>query len=124
MTINVTLGEKTLNVTRLTVEFEVKGSQWDKWENQQYKRKVYVYGILRRWKLRCVEENVAWNDSAAKYAEDNAQAGAILNFKFSDDSPTPRYNIDTNVYVLGCTVELETSGSTNIRYFTIQLQEA
>jgi hypothetical protein len=118
---NVTLGVKTLTVRRISLDWEVKGSLYDAYEEGAYKRKLYALGLLRKWTLDCIEKDVAWNDSAAKYAEEKAAAGEKLIFTVSGSS---RYAVDTNVYVLACIVNFEAVGAQNIRTFTITLQEA
>lgn len=38
----------------------------DVWESATWKRDLWVHGKTKGWRLRCVEQNVDWNNSAAK----------------------------------------------------------
>ncbi|MEM0095898.1 MAG: hypothetical protein QW660_04615 [Candidatus Bathyarchaeia archaeon] len=117
----ITLGNKTLNCTRIAETFELVGSQWDGWENGQYKRKIFTVGLIRKWTLECIEKDVAWADSAVPYLQQKAVAAEALTFSISDGN---RYQVSTNVYVLNIQLTLKPTGTKNIRYFTIQLREA
>jgi len=80
-----------------------------------------VYGLVRAYRLDCVEQNVAWASSLVNYFEQKASAGTALAFT-SDLSV--RSFISTNVYVIGVNFTAENVGTQNIRNFTLQLQEA
>lgn len=84
--------------------FDLAAAQWDAWENGAYKRKHRVYGLIRKWSLDCIEENVAWNDSSAKYLREQAATGSVLNYSVDEGN---RYTVPaTNVYVLNVSLRL------------------
>ena len=78
----VTLGSKTLNLLGLREISEVKAVKTDRWENGGYKRRYSPIGLLRKWRLECIEKNVAWNESAIKYLEEQAAQATKLDFIF------------------------------------------
>ena len=116
----VTLDGKTLDVRALGEDLEVVNSQWDVWENQTYKRKVKVLGIVRHWTLECVENNVAWSSSQVKSFEDTAAVGTTVTFVVTDEVRV----VNTSVYVLGVQIQVADLAGKNIRHFTLTLQEA
>lgn len=119
----VTLGTKALKCTGIGEPgFDLAAAQWDAWENGAYKRKHRVYGLIRKWSLDCIEENVAWNDSSAKYLREQAATGSVLNYSVDEGN---RYTVPaTNVYVLNVSLRLALVGSKNIRHFTVTVREA
>jgi hypothetical protein len=119
---SVTLGTKSLNVENITEEATPIIVEWDVWENQQYKRKLASYGIIRKWQLTCVEKDVNWSDSAVPYLQSKASTGEVISFVADLGN---RFSVNTTVYVLSVTTEIEESaGSQNIRRFTVSLREA
>jgi len=76
----VTLGSKTLNLLGLSEISEVEAVKTDEWENGGYKRRYSVIGLLRKWQLECIEKNVAWNESAIKYLQEQAAQATKLDF--------------------------------------------
>jgi len=117
----VTLGTKTLNVENITEEATPIIVEWDAWENQQYKRKLAAYGVVRKWQLTCVEKDVNWSDSAVPYLQGKASTGEAISFVADLGN---RFYVNTYVYVLGVSTEIEgRAGSQNIRRFTVQLRE-
>ena len=117
----ITIDGKTLNVLSFGESIEVAGTQWDAWVNQSYDRKVKVYGIIRKWTLECIEEDVTWTNSLVNYFETIAQNGSEVAFT-SDEAV--REISSTNVYVLAVELGLSGLGDNNIRKFTLSLQEA
>jgi len=114
-----TIDTYTLNVLDFTEESSPTATQWYAWENDALKTKNFVYGLKRRWRLRCVEKNVAWSNSAAKYLREKCQNGEAVEFTVDEGD---KYQLPaTNVYVLSITIEMETAG--NVRYFSIILKE-
>jgi hypothetical protein len=85
------------------------------------KRLMKVYGLVRTYRLDCVEQNVAWASSVVSYFEQKASAGTALAFT-SDLSV--RSVTSTNVYVMGVDFSAENVGTQNIRNYTLSLQEA
>jgi hypothetical protein len=66
---------------------------------------------------------LSWNNSAAKYYEDNSGTDATYNLSVTlGSSGAVYYLASTAVYVMG--VSCDNSGSGGIRYFTITVQEA
>ena len=117
----VTLGTKTLNCIRISEESEVKGSSRDTWENSEYKRRLSVIGLLRKWTLDCVEKDVDWSESAAKYLREQAAQASKLDFTVDLGD---LYAVNTQVQVLGCNLRLPAIGKANVRHFTVKLMEA
>lgn len=122
----VTIGTKALNVEGggLSESTEVVGSYVDRWINGSYAKEAKIYGIIRRWTLRCYEQNVAWSGSAAKYLQDKAKEGEKLSFAVDEGD---MHSVgSTYVYILDVDVEYP-KGSKNTQFtrrFTVQLQEA
>lgn len=77
---------RALNVVDFSESSEPVGAEWHAWENDRITLKQYIYGILKRWTLRCVEVNVPWNNSAAKYLQDKMKLGEKVTFSVSEGS--------------------------------------
>jgi len=120
--VTFTVDTYTLNVTDFSEESQPTATEWPTWENQALALKRFVYGLKRVWRLSCVEKDVAWANSAAKYLRDKAQQGAVVTFTVDEGS---RYQLPaTNVYVVSVSIEMRLVGGQNIRHFTVQLKEA
>ena len=118
----VTLGTKTLQCTAIRISSSPNAAEWHAWENGAWTIKRRVYGIKRVWELECIEENVAWADSAAKYAKEQAEQGNKVQLTIDEGE---RYNIPaTEVYVLAVDLRLDLVGMQNVRRFTITVREA
>ncbi|MEM3618452.1 MAG: hypothetical protein QXK47_05210 [Candidatus Bathyarchaeia archaeon] len=116
-----TVGTASLNVTDFSFEAETVGPEWWAWENESLTRKKFVYGQKRVWRLDCLEKDVAWTSSAAKYLMEQAAEGNILAFNADIGD---RYNVsNVNVLVENVTVTMEQVGAQNIRRFTVVLKE-
>jgi len=118
----ITLGSKTLTCTHIHVGSDIRAAEWDSWENQTWVIKRRVYGLKRVWTLDCIEKNVSWTDSAAKYAREQAEQGNMVQLAIDEGD---RYSLTaTNVYVLTVDLRLDLVGTQNIRRFTIKVKEA
>lgn len=116
-----TVGAATLNVADFSVEAENVGPEWWAWESESLVRKKFVYGQKRAWRLNCIEKNVAWANSAAKYLMEQAEQNAVLTFSASFGD---RYNVsNVKVIVESVSVSMEQVGTQNIRRFTVNLKE-
>ena len=95
----VTLDGKTLNVRgdirQVTSPVKV---EWDKWENQAYKKKRQVFGKIRQWVLSCYEDvnSVTWTNSNAKYFDDIAGNNSSVRLQITAGN---LYSMDTYVYI-------------------------
>lgn len=69
----------------------------------------------------CIEKDVVWEDSAAKYLREQAAQGSILNLIIDYGD---RYSVDTNVYVDSVDLTLDLAGNANLRRFTVKVTEA
>jgi len=116
----ITLNGKTLIVTDFQENVEAVSVQWDTWESGQYKRKYKAYGAVKTWTLECIEENVAWTNSAANDFQQKAESGDYVAFVVDEGN---RHQINTNVYILNVDLRLDLVGTQNIRHFIIKLQE-
>jgi hypothetical protein len=116
----ITLGTKTLNVTNIQETIDIIGTQYDAWQNTVCVKKTSVFGSARKWLVDCVEKDVAWADSAANYLMGVASAGTAVTFS----SNNPRRPINSSVVVLQVALQLELSGTVNVRKFALTLQEA
>ena len=114
----ITIDSKTLNAMSLDENIEVVAVTNDAWENQEYKQKVRVFGIVKSWSLACYEKDVAWDDSVAKHLQNVAKNGNAVSF-IVDEGTTHQVNMD--VYVLGVTLNYS-GGVANYRTFTVTLQ--
>ena len=115
----VTLDGKTLDVLHLGESADPVQVQWDAWENSAYKRKVKVYGLVRRWSLNCVEKEVAWASSQAKSFQESAGAGTTVTFQVTDQVRI----VDTNVKILHVGLNVADLAGKNVRRFSLTLQE-
>jgi hypothetical protein len=112
----------SLNVVEFAETALPIASEWNAWENQQLTVKRFIYGVKRVWTLRCVEKDVAWSNSAAKYLEDRMQQNATVTLTVSEGN---RYQLSsTPCHILRVEMEMRLVGGQNIRYFTVQLKEA
>jgi len=117
----VTVGSATLNVKDFSVATKKISPEWFDWENGQLVRKQSVYGLKRTWTLHCVEKDVAWTDSAAKYLKEQAKAGNQLSATINLGD---RYSVsNVSVYVDSVRLDMKQVGSQNIRHFTVVLKE-
>ena len=117
-----TIDSRNLTVTRFSEDVEVIKTEWDAWEDGAYKRKVKVCGTIRKWTLECIEENVAWADSAVKHLQDKAEAGNPVTWTINEGTT---HSVNTDVYVLEVAVAYENTESLqDYRRFTLTLQEA
>ena len=116
-----TLDSQTLTVTKWGEDVSTAASQWDAWSSSSYKRKVKVYGIIRKYTIDCVEKAVAWSSSLVNRFETTAANGTTVVF-YSDQAVRPISSV--NVYVLKVSWTLENVAGQNIRKFTLTLQEA
>ena len=116
----ITLDSKTLNCDSIQSEVTAVGPVWDAWESGTYKRKAKTYGAYRTWTLHCWEKDVAWASSAQKNFEDKAASGAIVTF--TSDEPI-RPVTSTNVLIRDVRFNGSLTGTVNIRYFTVTIQE-
>ncbi|MEM4005926.1 MAG: hypothetical protein QXM43_09910 [Desulfurococcaceae archaeon] len=97
------------------------GAEWHAWEEGQVVVKRYVYGIKRTWQLKCIEKDIAWSNSAARYLQQKMAAGETVQFSVNDGD---RYTLPTTTcHITGLELEIETTGTQNIRQFTITLKE-
>jgi len=117
----ITIDGKQLNVTHLTEAVEAVAVESDDWRSEGYKRKIRIFGKIRRWTLDCVEKDIAWTDSAANHLQQLAENGTAVSFVIDEGN---RHQVNTQVYVLNVQVTLDLVGTQNIRHFIIQLQEA
>jgi hypothetical protein len=119
-----TVDSYSLNVTDFSESSEPVDSEWYAWESNRITVKRFTYGILRRWTLSCVEANVAWSSSAAKYLQDKMNAGEKVTFNVSEGDMHTVQNVQAYV----SSVEVEYGrGSTASRFtrkFTVTLKEA
>lgn len=116
----VTLDGKTLDCKSMSEDFQTFKSEWDAWENQAYKRKVKVKGVISGWTLDCVENGVAWASSQTKSFQDTATAGSTVAFVVTDEVRV----INTSVYILAVQIYVADIAGKNIRHFSLTLQEA
>ena len=98
----VTLDSKSLNVTKFTEDCQVIYSQRDKWETEDFVRKIEPQGSIREWWMDCYEDGVSWTNSAAKNFQTKADAGSAVAFSVSESD---MHSVSCNVYILRCTIE-------------------
>lgn len=118
-----TVDSFNLNVSGFSESSEPVGSEWYSWEGDRITVKRFTYGILRRWTLSCVEVNVAWNNSAAKYLQDKMNSGEKVTFSVSEGNMHTVQSIQA--YVSSIEVEYG-RGSTASRFtrrFRVTLKE-
>jgi hypothetical protein len=118
-----TVDSYTLNVTGFSESSEPVGTEWHAWESERITVKRFTYGVLRRWTLSCVEVDVAWGNSAAKYLQDKMNAGEKVTFSVSEGN---MHTVQSaQAYVSSVEVEYD-RGSTPSRFtrrFTVTLKE-
>jgi hypothetical protein len=118
----VTLDGKTLTVTKWSESVQPIQSIYDKWVNGVCKRFKRAYGLVRTYRLDCVEKDVAWNDSLVIYFEQKASAGTAI--AFTSDVPLRTLPAGTYVTVEGVDFTGENVGAQIIRAYSLALMEA
>ena len=123
MTASATLDGKTLNVNRLVESVDAVAVHKDAWENETYKRKVTVYGVVQAWTIDCYERGVTWANSVYKHLKGLVKSGDPVNLTISLEGEEL---VNTNVCVLKVSkTYLKGQGSgQKYRKFTVLLQEA
>ena len=94
--------------------------QWDTFENEAYKRDIYVYGKVKTWTLECLETDVTWTNSAAKHLQTKLITGDAVTFAVAEGD---LHAVTTSVKVLGVDIVYEDVADKNIRHFSLRLQE-
>lgn len=92
-----------MNLDGLDEEFEAVTVEWDGWEDDEYVRKIKTIGVIKRWVLHCHENNVTWDNSAAKDFEAKCKSGdtVVLVIDFGTiDSGSLHEVTSTNVRIL------------------------
>lgn len=116
-----TIDSFTLNVVDLTETSSPVGAEWHAWENEQIVLKRYIYGIKRTWRLTCIEKDVAWSNSAARYLQQKMAAGETVQFSVNEGD---RYSLPaTTCHIAGLELEIEPAGQQNIRKYVVILRE-
>ena len=117
----VTLDGKTLNVKDISLHYNFVGVERDIWNSTKgLCRRIKTLGVVREWTLECFEENVPWTDSVARYLEEQAAAGAELDFNVNLGD---LYTVNTRVQVLGCDLTFDAAGDVNVRRFTVKVRD-
>ena len=117
----VTLDGKTLNVKDISLHYNFVGVERDIWNSTKgLCRRIKTLGVVREWTLECFEENVPWTDSVARYLEEQAAAGAELDFNVDLGD---LYTVNTRIQVLGCDLSFDTTGNVNVRRFTVKVRD-
>ena len=117
---SVTLDSQSLTVEKWVESLILIMSQFDQWASGVCKRRQVAYGIVRTYRLDCLEQNVTWANSLVNYFEQKASAGTSLALS----SSLPIRVVSANVYVQGVDWTAENLAGQNIRHFTLTLQEA
>ena len=116
-----TIDNYTLNVTDFSETSSPIGVEWYAWENGQIIIKRYIYGAKRTWRLTCVEKDVAWSNSAARYLQQKMAAGETVQFSVNEGD---RYSLPaTTCHIAGLELEIEPVGQQNIRKYVVILRE-
>jgi len=117
----ITLDTKNLGISSFDENVETFASFTDEWENQEYKKKIKVFGTIKTWQLECFENDIAWSSSVVKHFQDKAKAGNAVVF---DINETEMHHVATyNVYILSVVLAYD-RGTPSKRVFTLFLQEA
>jgi len=109
--------------TSFTEDDAAQISDYDVWEDDAFKRDLHVWRKNRAWTLKCTEQNVDWNDSAAKKlgtAMLNGGAASDGVLAFGMDKGVLHQIGSVNVYLKQVNVTYE---SESIRHFTLALQK-
>lgn len=116
-----TIDSYTLTVTGFTESSEPIGAEWVAWENNQTVIKRFIYGMKRTWQLACIEKDIAWSSSAAKYLQQKMVAGETVTFTVDEGN---RFSLPaTAVHITDLEIDFEQTGTKNIRKFTVILKE-
>ena len=119
---SVTLDSQSLMVEKWVESLILIMSQFDAWAGGVCKRRQVAYGIVRTYRLDCLEQNVAWANSLVNYFEQKASAGTAL--AFTSTIPIRSVSAGNSVYVQGVDWTAENLAGQNVRHFTLTLQEA
>lgn len=97
-------------------------SEWDKWENETYTRKVNPVGAVKEWVLSCWEGAVPWPSSVVKHFQDQADAGAVCTFEFT--AAGNMHSMIEEVYIKRVEYDLNlvSDTTTPLREYTLELR--
>jgi hypothetical protein len=117
----VSAGTATLMVTDWEETADSAFHESDTWKNGAYTHPVRVYGKVHKWVLTCIEQNVAWANSAANYFYGLQSAGTAI--QLSSNDPRRPINPPVNVVIYQVVLKLVLEGTQNIRRFTVDFRE-
>jgi len=76
----------------------------------------------RSWQITCIEKNVPWSYSAAKYLQYKAWKGEPVYFKARLNSRCETEEVEA--YITGLELNIPSIADKNIRHITVTLKEA
>jgi hypothetical protein len=121
--IQVSAGSALLTVSDWEETADSAFYESDTWTQQQgYKHAVRVYGKVHKWALTCIEQNIAWAQSAVNYLYGLQSAGTAILLGSTD----PRRPISPPQSVVVAQVILKLSQADavqNIRRFTVDFRQ-
>ena len=121
MASSLTINSVTLKCKDFRENVVLVAAEWDDWVNGAYRKKLKMYGSLKRWRFLCSEHGTAWASSNYKAMRDTLEAGAAVNCTFVFDGETI---VNENVYLISVTKRYRPGYADNkIREFEVEVRE-
>ena len=117
----VTAGTAAIVVTDWQETADSAFHEADTWVNGAYTHPVRVYGQVHKWVMECVEQNVAWANSAANYFFGIQSAGTSI--LLSSNDPRRPISPPVAVVIFQVVLKIALEGTTNIRRFTVDFRQ-
>ena len=121
----ITLDGLTLSVQSVPFDEDDQADEieTDMWEDGSYARDLHIYRKAKQWRLRCVEQDVDWANSAAKQlgtamVNGGANSDGVLSFIVDEGVLHQVGTVD--VYLTQLRILYE---SVRIRWFELDLQQ-
>lgn len=94
--------------------------------DSKYDHKLMCFGRVKTAEVDCMEKEVVWTSSEAKYLKDKMRAGDTVAFSISvtDEGANVVHSESFNAKVIGLSISYSDIGVKNIRYFTVSFQES
>ena len=123
MSYQVSAGTAVLNVTDWQEVATSAFSETDSWKvsggTAYYVHPTRVYGKYHQYQFTCIEQNVAWANSAVPYLYGIQSAGSSILLQTTN----PLRPLSVNVVVAKCSMSQPFIANQNIRKFIVDFRE-
>jgi hypothetical protein len=121
MASSLTINSVTLKCKDFRENVVLVAAEWDDWESGSYRKKLKMYGSLKRWRFLCSEHGTTWASSNYKGIRDALEAGVAVNCTFVFDGETI---VNENVYLISVTKRYRPGYEySKIREFEVEVRE-